>query len=167
MSSGTPATLADCTWQEPGGLDAALAIGAFLGQVGIDLRIVPVSGTQFLPGIVLDDGAIVIDPSVPCHPGDLLHEAGHLAVVPAENRVLMGAVDDNGGDEMAAIAWSVAACRACGLDLDVLFHPAGYKGGSNNMIADWSSGQPYGVPLLAWYGMTSSEAFPAMTRWLR
>lgn len=167
MISGVPAALADCTWLEPGGREAALAIGAFLKQVGIDLRVAPVSGTQFLPGIVLEAGAILIDPSVPCHPGDLLHEAGHLAVVPAEARALMGAVDDNGGDEMAAIAWSVAACRACDLGLEVLFHPAGYKGGSGNMIADWSSGQPFGVPLLAWYGMTSAEMFPAMTRWLR
>lgn len=167
MSSCVPAALADCTWLEPGGREAALVIGAFLKQVGIDLRVAPVSGTQFLPGIVLEDGAILIDPSVPCHPGDLLHEAGHLAVVPAEARAMMGAVDDNGGDEMAAIAWSVAACRACELDLEVLFHPAGYKGGSDNMIADWSSGQPFGVPLLAWYGMTSAEMFPAMTRWLR
>lgn len=167
MSSGSPATLADCTWLEPGGRAAALAIGAFLAEAGIDVRVAPVSGRQFLPGIILEGGAVVIDPSAPCHPGDLLHEAGHLAVVPAEARAVMGTVDDNGGDEMAAIAWSVAACRACGLDLEVLFHPAGYKGASNNMIADWSCGQPFGVPLLAWYGMTTAETFPAMIRWLR
>lgn len=167
MNIGTRATLSDCTWHEPGGRAAALQIGAFLEEVRIEVRVAPVSCSMFLPGLTLEDGAIVIDPSVACHPGDVLHEAGHLAVVPAETRAAMGAVDNDGGDEMAAIAWSVAACRACGLALEVLFHPAGYKGASDNMIADWSAGQPFGVPLLAWYGMTNAETFPAMTRWLR
>jgi len=122
---------------------------------------------MFLPGLTLIEGSIVIDPAVACYPGDVLHEAGHLAVVPAETRAAMGTVENDGGDEMAAIAWSVAACRDCGLPLEVLFHPAGYKGASETMVADWTTGQPFGVPLLVWYGMTSAETFPAMTRWLR
>jgi hypothetical protein len=167
LSAAETATLADCTWHEPGGRDAALAIGVFLAKVGIEVRVAPVSGSIFLPGLTLVEGSIVIDPTIACFPGDVLHEAGHLAVVPAETRAAMSAVENDGGDEMAAIAWSVAACRDCGLPLEVLFHPAGYKGDWANMVASWNSGQPFGVPLLAWYGMTSAETFPAMTRWLR
>lgn len=167
MNTATRAALSDCTWHEPGGREAALKIADFLVDIGIEVRVAPISGIMFLPGLALEEGAIVIDPSIACYPGDIMHEAGHLAVVPAETRAAMGAVDNDGGDEMAAIAWSVAACRACDLALDVLFHPAGYKGAADNLIADWSAGQPFGVPLLVWYGMTSAQTFPAMTRWLR
>lgn len=167
MSATTAPTLADCTWHEPGGCEAALAIGAFLGEVGIELCVKPIASGSFLPGLALEQGAIVIDPVVPSYPGDVLHEAGHLATVPADRRLEMGQVEADGGDEMAAIAWSVAAARACGVPLGVLFHANGYRGGSESLVDTWNGGQPFGVPLLAWYGMTSAETFPAMTRWLR
>ena len=39
------------------------------------------------------------------YPGDMLHEAGHLAVVPPERRLEMDKhAGDDGGEEMAAIA---------------------------------------------------------------
>lgn len=162
------AGLADCTWHEPGGRDAALAIGAFLSKVGIEVRVKPIDSGAFLPGLALEQGAIVIDPAVAVYPGDVLHEAGHLAVLPAERRAELGTVEADGGDEMAAIAWSVAAAHACGMPLEVIFHAAGYRGGSEGLIEAWSGDRhPFGVPLLVWYGMTSAETFPAMTRWLR
>ncbi len=161
------AVIADCPWLEPGGAGAAAVIGTFLHNAGILLRIAPTNGKTFVPGLSLEDGTVVIDPAVASYPGDLLHEAGHLAVASPEQRSTLGEVGDNGGDEMAAIAWSVAAARACGLPLAVLFHEAGYKGAAAELVRDWEAGQPFGVPLLHWYGMSCAAEFPAMTRWLR
>ena len=163
----TELVLSDCPWLEPGGADAAAMIGAFLVEAGIPLRIGSTTGKTFVPGLSLEDGTVVIDPAVASYPGDLLHEAGHLAVASPEQRSTLGEVGENGGDEMAAIAWSVAAARGCGVPLAVLFHEAGYKGGAAELVRDWEAGQPFGVPLLQWYGMTRAADFPAMTRWLR
>ena len=58
-----------------------------------------------LPGITVDDGALVLDRDKLMYPGDLLHEAGHLAVMPsAERNMLQKNVGDDGGMEMGAIA---------------------------------------------------------------
>ncbi len=160
-------SISACRWNEPGGQAAAEVIAAFLEQVGIPFRVEPLTGPSFVPGLAIEDGVIQIDPEGAPHPGDLLHEAGHIAVAEPGRRAAMSAVGTDAGEEMAAIAWSVAAARACGVGLDVLFHPAGYKGGAAELARDWEAGQPFGVPLLAWYGLTSKDAFPAMARWLR
>jgi hypothetical protein len=159
--------LAACRWREPGGLAAAEVIGTFLTSAGIPFAVTPLTGPSFVPGLAINAGVIQIEPDGEAHPGDLLHEAGHIAVATPGCRAALSEVGIDGGDEMAAIAWSVAAARACGVPLDVLFHADGYKGGANNLVADWEAGQPFGVPLLTWYGMTSAETFPVMTRWLR
>lgn len=159
--------LAELPWHEPGGAEAARKIGDFLIRAGFDLEVASVEGLAFLPGLAIDRGRLLIDPQVPSYPGDLLHEAGHVAVLDPERRVQAAAVTNDGGDEMAAIAWSVAAARAVGLPLEVLFHPQGYKGDSQNLIESFSEGQPFGVPLLIWWGMTSAADFPAMQRWIR
>lgn len=160
-------SLADLPWHEPGGAAAARAIGDFLRQAGFDLAIEPVAGATFLPGLAIDCGRLVIDPAIASYPGDLLHEAGHLAVLDPERRHEAAAVTDNGCDEMAAIAWSVAAAKACGIPLEVLFHPSGYKGESDNLIENFGEGRHFGVPLLAWWGLTTEAEFPAMQRWMR
>ncbi len=94
-----------------------------------------------------------------------------------EARAAQGPVTDDPGEEMAAIAWAVAAAKACGVALDVLFHDDGYKGGAAAMREAFADDKaPLGVLLLAWYGMTAephraAEAgipeFPAMQRRLR
>ena len=70
------------------------------------------------------------------YPGDLLHEAGHIAVCTPEDRALIGTskMDSkwpSDGEEIAAIAWSYAAAMHINLDLTILFHPNGYKNDSN------------------------------------
>lgn len=172
-----PDAVAGCQWLEPGGLAAAQAICAFLQDIGIALRIETVNGEMFLPGIDVHQGAVRIDPARDAYPGDLLHEAGHLAVIEAERRAESSAFDADPAEEMTAIAWSVAAARACGVPLEVLFHPAGYRGGSEALIAVFDQpGMGPGVPLLSAWGMSAEpsraaewgrEPFPAMTRWLR
>lgn len=156
-----------CTWNEPGGTQAAQSILCFIESVGIAVEFRSIDGSSLLDRIAVRRGALCVDPAIPAYPGDLLHEAGHIAVTPPELRASLGEIAADGGEEMAAIAWSVAAARACGVSLDVLFHPAGYKGGAAELAADWEAGQPFGVSLLAWYGMTTVQDFPVMSRWLR
>src|ERR1051326_5183816 len=63
-------------------------------------------GPTILPGILVEPGGIVFDPDKLRFPCDLLHEAGHLAVVPPERRVAMHRdVGSDPGEEMMAIAW--------------------------------------------------------------
>ena len=80
---------------------------------------------------------------------------------------------------MAALAWSYAALRHLDLAPEIVFHPDGYKGGSQALIDAFSthaSGATIGVPLLQYYGMTlepkfaaarGADPFPHMLRWLR
>ena len=67
---------------------------------------------------------------------------------------------------MAAIAWSYAAALHLNLAPEVVFHAAGYRGGSRSMIENFSAGRYIGVPFLKWIGLTGDN-YPAMTRWLR
>lgn len=148
----------------------------FLREIGIEVKECPLPEDTFLPGIAIQQGVICYDAKKLLYPGDLLHEAGHLAVVPSVERRTLG--DDVGGDggiEMAAIAWSYAACMFLGLPAEVVFHPHGYKGGSASLRENFANGHYLGVPLLEWRGLTdyqrpgtsqSVTRYPAMKKWL-
>lgn len=152
-------------------------IVAFIEGVGIPVNAEPVPEGSFLPGIRIESGALLVDPATLDWPGDLLHEAGHIAVTEPTLRPALSDVPDNPGEEMAAMAWSYAAAREIGIDPAVVFHEGGYKGGSEAMLTAFqNSGSAPGVPMLAYYGMTAEprraaergmEPYPAMTRWLR
>lgn len=151
-------------------------IVGFLRRIGLVVDERTLAGPTFLPGIQVERGGLVFDPYRLAHPGDLLHEAGHLAVVPPRQRAAMdGAIDADPGEEMAAIAWSWAAAQDLGLAPGVLFHADGYKGGSDALIENFRQGRYIGVPLLEWRGMTDwqqpsaehgATRYPAMKRWL-
>lgn len=165
--------LADCPWLEPGGTAAALQIAAWLEGIGIPIRIAQLPDAILMPNTDVIDGEILVDPARPGWPGDLLHEAGHLAVTAPERRA-SGGMSEDPAEEMASIAWSVAAARACGISLEVLFHSAGYKGRAAEMIESFTSGRAFGAPMLALWGMTAERpgdhglpVFPDMARWLR
>lgn len=171
------ATLTDCSWQAAGGgAVVAEKIAAFLSSIGISIEVTKIDGLQFVPGLAVRDGGILVDPATTVWPGDLLHEAGHIAVTSPDLRGTMSDVSDDPGEEMAAIAWSWAAACACIVEPRHLFHAEGYKGGSTALIDNFTAGRFIGVPMLAWFGMTSEPAsrlngvepvFPAMARWLR
>ena len=74
--------------------DALERILAFLHAIGIEVREAPVSGDAFLPGVRIEDGALVVDRATLRWPGDLLHEAGHIAVTPAALRPALPGVLD-------------------------------------------------------------------------
>jgi hypothetical protein len=150
---------------------------AFLGQIGIRVVDGDVAPTAFLPGIDVVNGGLVIDRAQLIHPGDLLHEAGHIAVLEPERRACAsGTVEGGGAEEMAAIAWSWAALLHLSLPPDVVFHAEGYRGGAQSIIENFTDGRFFGVPWLAYCGLTrerydptcpEAAVFPKMQRWLR
>ena len=148
----------------------------FLLEIGLDVQSTSFEDDGFLPGIKLEQGALLIDESKLKYPGDLLHEAGHLAVKPPLERgeTTLNAGGD-GAEEMMSIAWSYAAAVHIGIPLEVVFHEHGYKGGGDSLIEIFSQGNGFGVPVLQWLGMTAdakrAEAlgvapFPHMIKWL-
>jgi hypothetical protein len=148
---------------------------AFVRGIGIEVRTATLPGKTVLPGLDIRHGAILVDEARMTHPGDILHEAGHLAVTdPAERNA--PTLSPTGGDEMTSIAWSYAALRHLELDPAIVFHDDGYKGGAASIIENFTAGRYFGVPLLQLYGMalkpnraTASgvEPYPHVLRWLR
>lgn len=148
----------------------------FLRGIGLVVEERDIAGPTVLPGITVDKGVLVIDPAKLLYPGDLLHEAGHLAVVPRAEREQLGAnVGTDGGLEMGAIAWSYAASVHIGLPVEVVFHDHGYKDGAASIREAFISGKNIGAPILAWRGLTrvrgrdceeGAACYPAMEKWL-
>jgi hypothetical protein len=142
-------------------------IAGFLREIGLEVCAGEIPEQTFLPGLHISGGILTVNEDRLAYPGDLLHEAGHLAVTPTNLRnAVNGNVGDDGGEEMAAIGWSYAAALHLGLGPEVVFHDAGYRGGASNLIENFSFGRYIGVPLLKWHGLTDA-AYPAMIRWLR
>lgn len=149
----------------------------FLIDIGIAVDTCSLRQETFLPGILIDAGQLRVDEDKLRHPGDLLHEAGHLAVVSPQRRAqLQGNVGTgDGAEEMPAIAWSWAALIHLGLDPAVVFHADGYHGASESIIENFAQGRYFGVPVLQWLGMTCEEGqavargvapYPHMIKWL-
>lgn len=147
----------------------------FIRGIGLDLRRATLPEKTFLPGLDIRNGAIMVDEERLSYPGDMLHEAGHLAVTdPAERHA--PALTPTPADEMASIAWSYAALMHLRLDPAVVFHADGYRGGSQSLIENFTDGRTIAVPLLQYYGMAVEPRraaergvppFPHMLRWLR
>jgi hypothetical protein len=142
-------------------------IADFLTGIGLEIRAGDISGPVILPGIQIQRGVLVVDEARLSYPGDLLHEAAHLAVVPAQRRNLLDAdTGDDGGEELGAIAWSYAAALHLRLDPAVVFHTHGYRGGSDSILENFREGRYIGVPFLQWIGL-ADVSYPRMTHWLR
>jgi hypothetical protein len=145
-------------------------IVGFIREIGLTVERGDVADS-LLPGVAVRRGALVVDAARLAYPGDLLHEAGHLAVVEAERRAVLDDVGSDAAEEMAALAWSYAAASRLGLDPGVVFHADGYRGGSAGLIEAFDHGRGPGIPLLRWWGMTlgpnGEPPFPHMLRWLR
>ena len=152
-------------------------IVAFLRGIGFTVRPGRVSEQTFVPGIWIERGALVVDEACLSYPGDLLHEAGHLAVMaPARRPTITGDAGSDAAEEMMAIAWSYAAAVHLRLDPAVVFHAEGYRGGSAALIENFQQGRFFGVPMLQWLDMAYDDArapehqvapYPHMVQWLR
>lgn len=154
---------------------------AFLEEIGIPVAFKEINDECFLPGLLIENGAIIIDQNKLKYPGDILHEAAHIAVVPAEDRLTLNGKDignrkDNAAEELMAIAWSYAATVHLSIDPYIVFHNEGYGGGGQDIADDFKSGKYFGTPMLQWTGMTlekkmakelSINPYPAMLKWLR
>jgi len=156
------------------------AITTFLNDIGIDTIVRPIPDQCFLPGVSMEAGKIIIDTEKLLYPGDILHEAGHIAVMPPEVRSdmdeVLPATDLHKGGEMMALAWSYAASVHLSIDPHIVFHAGGYKGEAEKLVKHYSEAPCLGVPLLQWCGMTcdikkakesNKLPFPVMQRWLR
>lgn len=156
-------------------------ITGFLKDIGITVIEGPVSANSFLPGVCIVNGTIVHDIAALRWPGDLLHEAGHIATMPSAlrhllNDALQESVSAPHAGEVEATAWAYAAIVHLGLSPSVLFHEEGYDGRSESLILTYTNGVYPGCFGLAQAGMTllGAEAdsaaiapYPNMTRWLR
>ncbi|MEM7091562.1 MAG: hypothetical protein AAF567_01060 [Actinomycetota bacterium] len=142
-------------------------IVGFLRDVGFEVVERELVDDTVLPGVTGGGGVLAYDPARLRYPGDLLHEAGHLALLSDLERADL---DDNfgpdGGFEMGAIAWSYAASVELELDPAVVFHSDGYLGDAEWLRDHFTEGGNLGVPMLEWKQLTAPGRFPAMDRWM-
>lgn len=152
----------------------------FLNNIGIPTLFRKIESGSFLPGLLIENGSIIIDKDALLYPGDILHEAGHIAVAPAAERSSLNQQSiaeskNRETEEMMAIAWSYAACIHLELDPHIVFHESGYKGGGKSIVENFSAGNFFGTPMLQWCKMTieprnaqaGEPAYPQMLMWLR
>lgn len=152
----------------------------FLTEIGIEFEFRAIDEDTFLPGILIENGKLIIDFQKLGHMGDVLHEAGHIAVVPTADRAMMHGNVEPGPPsqslELGAILWSYAAVVHLGIHPSFVFHEAGYKGQSKWLIEQFQTGTYIGLPLLQWMGLTydakqalekNVKPFPHMVKWLR
>jgi hypothetical protein len=161
----------------PFGHPTTAAIAGFLRAIGLEVAAGSAPERTVVPGIWIEQGALLVDEARLLFPGDLLHEAGHLAVMaPLRRAQATGDVGGDPAEEMLAIAWSYAAALEIGLAPEVVFHEAGYRGGAAELLENFAAGRYLAVPLLQWLGMAYDEAtareqgaepYPRMRQWLR
>jgi len=158
----------------------ARRIMSFLRGIGLAVTEAPVPPESFLPGLRIVQGGLQVDLDQLRWPGDLLHEAGHLAVVPATLRATM---DDALAElppvphagEIEATAWAWAALRHLQLPSEVLFHDGGYHGRSQGLRTTFELGVYLGAAGLVSAGLAATPAqasagaapYPHLTAWLR
>lgn len=151
----------------------------FIKSIGLECHFETINAETFLPGLEFREGALITDLDKLLYPGDILHEAGHLACMPPDIRKTMtGDLDNNNvnqGGEMMAIAWSYAACIHLEIEPEVVFHEQGYKGAGAHIATNFKQGHFFGVPLLEWCGMCydaptarrlNKQPFPKMISWI-
>ena len=111
-------------------------ITCFLDRIGIPWTRATLGDKEFLPGIRLENGVLQFDEQQLSWPGDLLHEAGHIATSPPSLRAsLNDKLEVTPADEMATLAWSYAAALACEIDSHIVFHEGGYKSDGPHLVA--------------------------------
>ncbi|HYC06070.1 MAG TPA: hypothetical protein VED40_22465 [Azospirillaceae bacterium] len=161
--------------------EALEPILAFLGGIGIGVAFGERGRGGFLPGTNVQGGVIHVDLETLPGSGDLLHEAGHIAIVPRRHWHRLGpdlqadvetALADEtaagepdpalrmaaGMGEFMAQAWSYAAALQAGVTPASVFFPGSYKHheyqGAHPMQAWIESGTHHGARALAEVGMT-------------
>jgi hypothetical protein len=160
-------------------MNPANKIITFIKEIGLKVTFSKLDAATFLPGIHIKEGVILVDPEKLLYPGDLLHEAGHLALLPPTERAMASGNLEPGDNkqnslEPAVICWTWAALLYLEIDPKVVFHEAGYRGASDWYVEMYSSGNYMGLPLLQWMGLckrhddvSNIQPFPRMVKWIR
>ena len=149
-------------------------LATFVRSIGIDVRACKIDWQTLFPGLEIKCGAVLVDESQLIHPGNILHEAGHIAVHDPVRRA-EPLFRPRKGEELSALAWSYAATVHLGLQPDLVFYPGSFQGWDTTLIENFSHGLYIGIPLLQLYGMTVEPRlakhgvapFPHMLRWVR
>ncbi len=153
--------------------DVVTKIIAFLREIGFEVHLGAVPSTSFLPGIQVVRNGLRVDLEALAYPGDLLHEAGHLALMTPQQRSEEFPKSAEPAEEIGALAWSYAAALHIGIAPEIVFHEHGYRGQAASLLQTFRDGKLMGQPLLGWLGLTTPELpespsiFPKMLRWLR
>lgn len=110
----------------------------FLNQHGLQCRLQDkVKGV--LPKVMILAGELVVDPR--CHPSDVLHEAGHLAIIPAQYRKTISGDVDKGVEAM------LDNIERLGLDPDHPLYRAAIQSSEPEATAwAWAAGKAIGLP---------------------
>lgn len=151
-------------------------------------------GDSFLPHVHIKNGSLLVEEGA--HPTDVLHEAGHLAVLPAclranatgniediephLDRILADHQDDPSWlesplcrslmqiSDTEATAWAYAFGRKCGLPDEHIIRTDAYDGEGLNIMTMLQLGQYLGVNGLRAAGFISScRDFPVLEKWLQ
>lgn len=110
----------------------------FLNGIGLPISVVP-DATGFLDHIRVVDGCLEIDPACPV--SNVLHEAGHLAVVPSPFRHLMTGDLDEGTERM------FAEIKKLSLEPDDPLSRAAMQAGESEATAwAWAVGEYLEIP---------------------
>jgi gamma-glutamylcyclotransferase (GGCT)/AIG2-like uncharacterized protein YtfP len=146
-----------------------IRMASFLESLGIP--VIPASSLlpANFPGLDIQHGCVLVDETRVVHPGDILHEAGHIAMTRPEQRNALR-LTPTGGEELSTLAWSYAAATHLGLPADVIFYPESYADFGDGLVENFANGNYIGTPLLQTFGMAvtrGENAFPRMLRWLR
>ena len=147
----------------------------FVRSIGIEVEACPINWKSRFPGLEIKEGAILVDEDQLIHPGNILHEAGHIAVHDPASRKGPKFLPSK-GEELGALAWSYAATVHLGLPAELVFYPGSYQGWDTSLRENFAEGRYLGVPLLQRYGMALEQRFaaerglkpyPHMLRWVR
>lgn len=155
-------------------------IAEFLVEIGLDVRRAKLEEDTFLPGIQIKTGAMLVDENRLSYPGDLLHEAGHLALAPSHLRPLLDDKVELPGFNMevieaGTIAWSYAAGLHLGLTPEEVFHEGYIREGLATLLSNYRYGVYLGANVLEDAGLTTTaanaarvgiEPYPRMARWV-
>lgn len=152
-----------------------LKLTDFVRSIGIEAQACSIDWKTLFPGLDVRTGVVLVDESKLIHPGNILHEAGHIAVHDPARRS-RPTFSPSKGEELGALAWSYAAIVHLGLGAETVFYPGSFTGWATALIENFSEGRYLGVPLLQRYGMAFEarlarergvEPYPHMIRWLR
>ena len=159
-----------------------LSILNFLEKINIPYHFDKITVETYVPGILIKSGGLVIDNELLKFPGDILHEAGSIALCPADvrptlNTPIAAQLDfDAATHSFMTLAWTYAAALDADTPLEVVFHKDGYHGQGESIANSFQSGQYIGLPMLQYLGMAydahnasqhNTNSFPAMVQWLR